>query len=346
MDTISARAVEDLETRIATHFNTQVAPIPWLVIGMGSRTYGKERRAVTALKHMPRIKPYFLTSQWEDGTVSGLLRRNGFNFPPVSVGYLGRARLRWTLTNMRLMPRLFWTVLRKYREQNCRGVLVLALQPFANVLPALWLLKFFSNARIVFYLGDIPVSTGANRALCRLMRWMADAIIVNSEAVRRGFELLGVPAGRINVVYNGLELERFNNVRPFPWREQFGWSDEALLVGYAGQFAENKGVRDFVSAAEEVLQQTDRFRFVFIGQKDEANPCYRELSAHICANSLEQKIVFAGWVPDMERAYAALDIMVVPSRHEEAASNAIIEAQASGLPVIATRRGGLPGIDG
>src|SRR5437016_8206794 len=93
----------------------------WLVIGMGSYAYGKERRAVTALKHMPRIRPHFLTTIWEDGTVSELLRANGFEFTPVSVGYLGRARLRWTLQNMCLMPRLFWTVLRKYRELHCRG---------------------------------------------------------------------------------------------------------------------------------------------------------------------------------------------------------------------------------
>src|SRR5881394_2551780 len=68
--------------------------IPWLVIGMGSMAYGKERRAVTVLKHMPRIRPPFLTTIWEDGTVSELLRSNGFEFTPVSVGYLGRARLR------------------------------------------------------------------------------------------------------------------------------------------------------------------------------------------------------------------------------------------------------------
>ena len=80
MNTTNASAVEDTETRVATHSNAQVAAVPWLVIGMGSMAYGKERRAVTALKHMPRIKPYFLTSQWEDGTVSELLRRNGFSF--------------------------------------------------------------------------------------------------------------------------------------------------------------------------------------------------------------------------------------------------------------------------
>src|SRR5438128_3246862 len=100
--------------------------IPWLVIGVGSVAYGKERRAVTSLKHMPRIRPHFLTTQWEDGTVSELLRAHGFEFTPTSLGYLGRARWRWTLLNIRLMPRLFRTVLRTHRQQRCPGVLVLA----------------------------------------------------------------------------------------------------------------------------------------------------------------------------------------------------------------------------
>src|SRR6266550_828910 len=52
----------------------RVEAAPWLVIGMGSMAYGKERRAVTAFKHMPRIRPHFLTTIWEDGTVSELLR--------------------------------------------------------------------------------------------------------------------------------------------------------------------------------------------------------------------------------------------------------------------------------
>jgi glycosyltransferase involved in cell wall biosynthesis len=44
----------------------------------------------------------------------------------------------------------------------------------------------------------------------------------------------------------------------------------------------------------------------------------------------------------MERACAALDVMVVPSRHEDPAPNVAIEAMASGVPVVATRTGGTP----
>src|SRR2546423_1630360 len=312
----------------------------WLVIGMGSIAYGKERRAVTAFKHMRQARPYFLTTVWEDGSVSDLLRSNDFEFTPVTLGYLGRARLRWTLLNLVLMPRLFLTALRKYREKHCRGIVVLALQPFANLLPVLWLLRKFWRARMFFYLGDIPANTGPNRFLCRVMKSMADAIVVNSEAVRSGLERVGVPARNIEVIDNGVDLERFNKPLPFPWREQFRWNAEAILIGYAGQFTENKGVWDFLEAAQEVLRRDDRCRFLFIGNNDKENECYCRIAGRINEQNLGDKIVFAGWITEMERAYASLDLIVVPSRHEEAGSNVVIEAMASGLPVIATRVGG------
>ena len=326
---------------VAGQSSAEKTAIPWLVIGMGSMAYGKERRAVTALKHMPRIRPHFLTSVWEDGTVSDLLRANKFPFTSVTIGYLGRARLRWTLINIWHMPKLFWKVLRVYRAQHCRGIVVLALQPFANVLAPLLLLKVFCDARLVFYLGDIPTQTWPNRMLCRIMNGMADSIVANSEAVRCGLQQLSVTRS-VDVLYNGLALERFSGVAPLPWREQFGWAADMLVVGFAGQFAPNKGVDDFVEAASRVMEFSDSCRFVLIGKADEANAYYRELAERVGERKLEGKMVFVGWISEMERAYAAVGVMVVPSRHEEAASNVVIESMASGVPVIATRTGGSP----
>jgi hypothetical protein len=171
---------------------------------------------------------------------------------------------------------------------------------------------------------------------------MSRVIIVNSDAVRRGLTRAGVAADFVRVIYNGVIPERFRDADPLPWREQFNWRDDALLVGYAGQFSESKGVSDFLAAAERVLECDDRCRFVLVGKMDETNACYRELSSHVRQRQLDEKIVFVGWMTDMERVYATLDIMVVPSRHEEAAANVLIEAAAAGVPVIATRVGGTP----
>jgi glycosyltransferase involved in cell wall biosynthesis len=314
----------------------------WLVVGMGSMAYGKERRAATAFKHMPLIRPHFLTTVWEDGSVRDLLRANQFEFTPLTIGYLGRARLRWTLTNLWHMPKLYWNVLRIYCQTHSHGIVILGLVPFANVLVPLLLLKLFLRAKFVFYLGDIPATTWPNKVIGRIMNRTATATIVNSESVRRGLEAVGTQPTRVEVLYNGLELERFNKPVSFQWREDFHWPQETLVVGYAGQFTPMKGVEDFVAAAELVLARTDACRFVLIGKSDKTNSCYGALVDRINQQGLQRKIVFSGWVADIERAYATLNVLVVPSRHEEAGANVIIEALATSVPVIATNTGGTP----
>jgi spore coat protein SA len=103
----------------------------------------------------------------------------------------------------------------------------------------------------------------------------------------------------------------------------------------------HKGVEDFVDAAERVLEQNPKARFLVMGRFDESNAFHQRLrrKAEEVGGS---RVVFTGYVQDIERAYAALDIYVVPSRHKEALGNVNLEAMAAGLPVIATDRGGIP----
>ena len=313
-----------------------------LVIGMGTPAFGKERRVVRSLREMKSVRPFFLTSKWEDGSVSRLLRDNNFEYAATSFGYLGRARLRWTLVNLVQMPALFATVLRSYRQRQCRAVLIAALATFVNALPAFVALKWLLGARLVFYLGDISTNTRANRLVGRVVRHLADDIIANSSAVKRGLVELGIRADQVRVIYNGVDVERFRSALPLPFRSRFGWPEDTLLIAFAGQFSAAKGVWDFVHAAERVLETEPRCRFLFLGKQDEQNPCVRELTDHISARGLGDRVVFAGWMEQMEPAYAAVDVMVMPSRPEEPAANVNIEAMAAGVPVVATRTGGTP----
>ena len=315
---------------------------PWLVIGMGSYAYGKERRAVTALKHMPRIRPHFLTTVWEDGTVSDLLRRNGFEFTQATVGYLGRARLGWTLKNILLMPSLFIKTLVAFRKNRCCGVLVLALQGFANLLPVLWLLKIVARARFVFYLGDIPANSGTNRALCRFVGAMANVVIVNSQAVRRGFAQLGVEPQSIHVVYNGVEFDAIEAQRLSDGaRTRFGWPKESIVVAYAGQLTPLKGILDFLAAAQVVHKAEPKSRFIIFGHANEQDKFMHLLLATSSELRRMDALRFAGYSTNMFQSYRNVDIQIVPSRHEEALGNVPIEAASAGVPVIASNVGGI-----
>jgi glycosyltransferase involved in cell wall biosynthesis len=291
---------------------------------------------------MRRVNPYFLTSKWEDGSVSRLLRRNGFEFMPTSFGYLGRARPTWTLINLLQMPRLFWVVISSYFKKRCEKVLILNIQSFVNALPPILLLRYLSNAKLVFYLGDIPTNYRPHRLLARLINRLADQLIANSQAVKRGLQAIGIDEHRIQVIYNGVNTQAFSQALPRDFRRMYDWPADCFLVGYIGQFSANKGVMDFVRAAEIVFRGNPSCRFILVGKLEGGDSYQQKIADYLDAHRLNNCIVFSGWTDEVEAIYRALDVVVVPSRYDDPAPNVNLEAMASGVPVIATRAGGSP----
>jgi glycosyltransferase involved in cell wall biosynthesis len=221
---------------------------------------------------------------------------------------------------------------------------VINVTAFFNALPAILLLKFLFRARLVFYLGDSARSYWVNRMLARLMTQSSEQVITNSESVKRSWVQVGVAEKIVRVIYNGLEIDRFERAEPYDFRSRWGWARDTVVVGFAGQFSLNKGVMDFVAAAENVHLENANCRFVLIGRSTIDDAHEQELTAYIRARGLTEHVVFAGWAENIERFYADLDIVCVPSRHEDPAANVNIEAMASGVPVVATRVGGTPEI--
>lgn len=313
-----------------------------LVIGMGALAFGRERRATRALAEMRHVRPYFHASKWGDGSVPRLLRTTGFRHESVPYGYLGRARPRWTAISLAHLPALQYRTVRAYRRERCQAVLGLNLLVVVNYLPSLLYLRYARRADVVFYLGDIPAPNRVNRWAAVVANRLGRVFIANSRAVKRGLVRLGIPREKVRVVYNGVDARRFGSARPLGLRDRFGWRPDTFLVGYIGQFVEAKGVWDFVAAAERVVREAENVAFVMIGDPEIDARVYRRLTEHVRQRGLSAVIAFPGRVDTIERAYADLDVVVVPSRHEEPAANVVIEAAAAGIAVVATRSGGIP----
>ena len=313
-----------------------------IVVGLGSMAYGKERRAVRTFKLLPHVRPYFLASKWEDGSVTHLLKENELEYGIAPFGYLGRAKPWWTLIALLHIPILCFKVVSAYLRRRCNVVVVISAGAFINALPAMLILKYLFRARVIFYLGDSPRPYWVNRIVGSLIKRTTRQIITNSQSVKRGWVQVGVPEEKIRVVYNGVDTERFEMAKAHDFRGSFGWPGDTLLIGFAGQFRPNKGAQDFVEAAELVLRENAGCRFVLIGKQEVDNDYLNGLVANLKAKQLETSVVFVGWVDEIESFFAGLDVVVVPSRHEDPAPNVAIEAMACGIPVVATRVGGTP----
>jgi UDP-glucose:(heptosyl)LPS alpha-1,3-glucosyltransferase len=162
-------------------------------------------------------------------------------------------------------------------------------------------------------------------------------IVAISQAGRAEIARLhGVPEARLSVVYNGVDLERFHprlrEANRAPARADAGVPAEAWTLLFAGSGFERKGL-DVALAALRALG--DRaVRLLVIGRGDAAR--YRALAREL---GIAEQVVWLGVRPDIERWYAAADVLVLPTRYEPF-GNVHLEALASGLPVVTSRAAG------
>ena len=241
------------------------------------------------------------------------------------------------------LPSLVAT-LRRWRPDVLHAYL-----PFANVLaPALR--PLLRGTPIVFGIRVVAPERDPGdprvRALYRaetIAARFADAVIANSDAARAHVVDRGFPAGRVHVVPNGIDTERFRFDATERARVRADWSigDGEVLVGRVGRMRPNKGYDMFLHAATVAASRCPALRFVCVGD----GPQRAELESLARSLDLDGQLVWAGERSDMTAVMSALDIMVSSSR-VESFPNVIGEAMACGVPCVVTDAGDSAGIVG
>jgi L-malate glycosyltransferase len=194
--------------------------------------------------------------------------------------------------------------------------------------------KAMSKAKLVWARRDMGILRSRKHHIAyRLMAGAPDAVFAVSEQVRRhAIEVDRIDAARVQTVYNGLNLGDWNVVtRPAKGPGEF-------RVTTVGNIRPVKGHDVFIRAASTIVQQFPKVSFSIAGEVLE--PAYfAELQTLVQEFDLVNHVRFEGGVTNLRPLLAASDIFVLPSR-SEGFSNAIIEAMASSLPVVATDVGG------
>lgn len=119
-------------------------------------------------------------------------------------------------------------------------------------------------------------------------------------------------------------------------RADLGVSPADILIGTVANLRATKGYPDLLVAAREVIRQVDSARFVAVGR----GPLEAELRERRAGLGLGERFEFLGYRADALRVMSAFDIFCLPSHHE-GLPIALMEALALGLPVVATRVGGV-----
>ncbi len=181
--------------------------------------------------------------------------------------------------------------------------------------------------------------TSGVRGLYLASEMFSDATVAVSDVVRERLVRWGVPAKKIFVIPNGLETDAlaFDPAARERARAQFGIGPETLVIGALGRIDENKRVELIVEAAAPMLGE--RCKILVIGRGDRR----AEVEATAARLGVTEHVIFGGFQPDTAAMMAAFDLYVACSV-QETFGLAILEAMASGLPVVYTVCPALDGI--
>lgn len=165
----------------------------------------------------------------------------------------------------------------------------------------------------------------------------ADAYIAISDGVRAVLERGGVPPGAITVAPSGIDLEKLSRVRdPGYLREEFKLVPGVPVIVNVAALAPHKAQSVLLDALH-LLGATQAFRCFVVGE----GGLRADLEAK--ASSLSLAVTFTGFRDDALEFIRLADIFVMSSRLEGLGTS-IMDAQALGAPVVATRTGGIPEI--
>jgi glycosyltransferase involved in cell wall biosynthesis len=294
--------------------------------------YGSERSLLPVIRSLDSSwKPYFLVDP--SGPLYAFLKNEGFAVYrlPFELAYLWRAsRLKRGIRLLRLLYLL------SSRRIELVHVNLHFCAPYVSKVCSLLGIPVVVHVRNMIESQQPPSFR------------KYDAIVCISQAVRDSLvEVGGVPAaeiaGRLWIIPDGRDLAPFRAGNRHRLRAEFGLAPASPLIGMAARITPMKGQDSFLRIAALVKERVPAARFLLIGavpskQDEEYLRDLRELTARL---HLENEVTFAGYRDDMPDVLAAMDCFVHPS-HRGAFVSVLIEAMASGLPVIASDLDGIP----
>ena len=192
----------------------------------------------------------------------------------------------------------------------------------------------------------------------RLVDARAAVVLANSRHTAQAWRAVTRAGPPLRVVYPGIDVARYAAIDRRRARDRLGVSGNGPLLGVVAQITPWKGQATAIRALQRVRQRLPGVELALVGEPKFVeratrydNYAYlRELRALVAALGLETVVHFLGQRDDMPEVMAAIDVLLVPSI-EEPFGLVVVEAMASGTPVVATRNGGpaeiiRDGIDG
>lgn len=175
-----------------------------------------------------------------------------------------------------------------------------------------------------------------------LVKRYSDQVVVVSKAVRDHLVTAGIPANKIQVIYNGIDTKRFKPGYDVQYLyDEWAVPADAIKIGMIGRVNAWKGQDDFLAAIKELLKHPNYHFFIigsaFSGQEwrvTELNQKINQLPGH-------ERIHYSPYRKDTAELDDFFDLLVLPSTNPDPLPTVVLEAMSSGTPVVGYNHGGV-----
>jgi len=216
---------------------------------------------------------------------------------------------------------------------------------FSGILrPLPWICKFAGIKRVVYNDHSSRTSDrvprGIKRAVANLLTLPVDTVIAVSDFVRDTSLGERMHRARCFTIPNGIDFSRRESSKPrSDFLARYGIPADHKVVTQVSWMVPEKGVDTFLRAAAELLRNRRDIHFILGGEGRCAKE-YQQMSRDL---GISENVIFTGMLQDPMASgiYAASDVFCLASRWKEACGLVMLEAMAFGIPVVASRTGGV-----
>ena len=205
--------------------------------------------------------------------------------------------------------------------------------------------KKVSSAKIIYHIHNSKLTKESRYA--EELYYAADKIICVSDFITKEVKSIVPNDKKCITVHNGIDLNAFSpNIKSSICRKNMGLTEDDFVLLFSGRINREKGISELLDAFLSI-KELSNIKLLVIGSSFYGGSNTEDLFI----NSLKEKIdcisnrvYFTGFIPyDRMPDYLSIaDVSVIPSIWDDPFPTTVLEAQAMGLPIITTRRGGIP----
>lgn len=311
-----------------------------LVVFAAVKIYGMERAniSVFALLRDQGIDSLFVIGQWGLKEIAPELENQGLKY--VTARFGGLIYKSQTLKEKLISIRDFFIgaidlrkIIKEFKPHyiyipNDLSFIMIFITLITNKIP------------LIFRLGDKPTDYKLHfRILWKyFITKRVTKFVVNSKFIMNELLKTGCVKEKVNLIYSypPVRVSKIEKLS-LPVIEKDGF-----VILYVGQFNENKGVHLLLDAAEILLNKYDDIYFIFAGDGDKQSKFYNEFINKINLIDNKNKIIFTGYVEDVDSLFGISSLHICPSIYDEPLANVVIEAKKNSVPSVIFKSGGLP----